>query len=144
MRAHQPTSEASDKKLTSGTGREKDTPSRSWATRAHQRRYSRQIGDQETWNWSFRKSHWSLRKGWSSLIRSIPSGTRKVRDDKWPSRRRQRDAGGDGVDRNSSSSRRRLLTRIGGAIKGKDWTSMTRYTSDWVELETTPGGWPGH
>ena len=26
----QPTSEASDKKLTSGTGREKDTPSRSW------------------------------------------------------------------------------------------------------------------
>ena len=34
----QPTSEASDKKLTSGTGREKDTPSRSWATRVHQRR----------------------------------------------------------------------------------------------------------
>ena len=34
----QPTSEASDKKLTSGTGREKDTASRSWATRVHQRR----------------------------------------------------------------------------------------------------------
>ena len=34
----QPTSEASDKKLTSWTGEEKDTPSRSWATRVHQRR----------------------------------------------------------------------------------------------------------
>ena len=31
----QPTS---DKKLTSWTGEEKDTPSRSWATRVHQRR----------------------------------------------------------------------------------------------------------
>ena len=62
----QPTSEASDKKLTSETGREKDT-----------------------------------------------SSTR-------------------GVDRNSSSSRRRLLTRIGGgrAIKDKDRISIPRYTSD--------------
>ena len=34
----QPTSEASDKKLTSWTGEEKDTPSRSWATQVHQRR----------------------------------------------------------------------------------------------------------
>ena len=34
----QPTSEASDNKLTSGTGKEKDTLSRSWATRVHQRR----------------------------------------------------------------------------------------------------------
>ena len=34
----QPTSKASDKKLTSRTGEEKDTPSRSWATRVHQRR----------------------------------------------------------------------------------------------------------
>ena len=34
----QPTSEASDKKLTSWTGEEKDTPSRSWVTRVHQRR----------------------------------------------------------------------------------------------------------
>ena len=40
----QSTSEASDKKQTSGTGREKDTPSRSRATRVHQRRYSRQRG----------------------------------------------------------------------------------------------------
>ena len=46
----------------------------------------------------------------SSLIRNIPSGTRKVRDDKWPRKRCQRDAGGDGVDRNSTSSHRRLLT----------------------------------
>ena len=30
----QPTSEASDKKLTSWTGEEKDTPSRSWATKS--------------------------------------------------------------------------------------------------------------
>ena len=149
MRAPQPTSEASDNKLTSGTGREKDTPSRSWATRVHQRRYSQQRGDQETWNWSSRKSHWSLRQGWSSLIRSIPSGTRKVRDDKWPSRRCQRDAGGDGVDRKSSSSRRRLPTRIGGgrAIKGKDRISMPRYTSDefWIgqdeSIVHTCGGW---
>ena len=34
----QPTSEASDKKLTPWTGEEKDTPSRSWATRVHQGR----------------------------------------------------------------------------------------------------------
>ena len=34
----QPTSEASDKKLTSLTGEEKETPSRSWATEVHQRR----------------------------------------------------------------------------------------------------------
>ena len=34
----QPTSEASDKKLTSWTGEEKDTPSRSWATQVQQRR----------------------------------------------------------------------------------------------------------
>ena len=34
----QSTSEASDKKLTSWTGEEKDTPSRSWATRVHQGR----------------------------------------------------------------------------------------------------------
>ena len=47
-RAPQPTSEASEKKLTSGTGRERLTPSGSWATRAHQRRSSRQRGDQET------------------------------------------------------------------------------------------------
>ena len=55
-----------------------------------------------------------------------------MRDDKWPSIRCQRDAGGDGVDRNSSSSRRRLLTRTGGgrAIKDKDRISMPRYTSD--------------
>ena len=33
----QSTSEASDKKLTSLTGEEKDTPSRSWATEVHQR-----------------------------------------------------------------------------------------------------------
>ena len=65
-----------------------------------------------------------------------------MRDDKWPSRQRQRDAGGDGVDRNSSISRRRLPTRIGvgRAIKGKDRISMPRYTSDRVELETTSGG----
>ena len=31
------TSEASDKKLTSWTGEEKENPSRSWATRVHQR-----------------------------------------------------------------------------------------------------------
>ena len=31
----QPTSEASNKKLTSWTGEEKDTPSRSWATQVH-------------------------------------------------------------------------------------------------------------
>ena len=31
----QPTSEASDKKLTSWTGEEKGTPSRSWATQVH-------------------------------------------------------------------------------------------------------------
>ena len=86
----QPTSEASDKKLTSGTGREKDTPSRSWTTRVHQRRNSRQRGNQETWNWSSRKFQWSLR----------------------PRIRCQRGAGGDGVGRNSSSSRRRLLTRL--------------------------------
>ena len=86
----QPTSEASDKKLTSGTGREKDTSSCSWTTRVHQRRNSRQRGNQVTWNWSSRKSQWSLR----------------------PRKRCQRDAGGDGVDRKSSSSRRRLLTRL--------------------------------
>ena len=65
-----------------------------------------------------------------------------MRDNKWPSRRRQRNAGGDGVDRNSSRSRRRLLTGIGGgrAIKDKDRISMPRYTSDGVELETTSGG----
>ena len=34
----QPASEASDKKPTSWTGEEKDTPSRSWATQVHQRR----------------------------------------------------------------------------------------------------------
>ena len=121
-RAPQPTSDASEKKLTSGTGRERLTPSRSWATRAHQRRSSRQRGDQETWNWSSRKSHWSLRQSWSSLIRSIPPETRRVRDDRWPRRRRQRDAGGDRVDKNSSISRRRLLTRtgVGRAIKGRD------------------------
>ena len=33
----QPTSEASDKKLTSLTGEEKENPSRSWATEVHQR-----------------------------------------------------------------------------------------------------------
>ena len=73
---------------------------------------SRQRVNQETWNWSSRKSHWSWRQDWSSLIRNIPSGTRKERDDKWPRKRCQRDAGGDGVDRNSSSNRRRLLTRL--------------------------------
>ena len=43
----QPTSEASDKKLTSGTGREKDTPSRSWTTRVHHKKLSteREPGD---------------------------------------------------------------------------------------------------
>ena len=73
---------------------------------------SSQRGNRETWNWSSRKSHWSWRQGWSSLIRNIPSGTRKLRDDKWPRIRCQRDAGGDVVDRKSSSSRRRLLTRL--------------------------------
>ena len=34
----QPTSEASDQKMTSWTGEEKDTPSHSWATQVHQRR----------------------------------------------------------------------------------------------------------
>ena len=34
----QPTSEASDKKLTSWTGEEKDAPSRSWATQVQKRR----------------------------------------------------------------------------------------------------------
>ena len=42
------TSKASDKKLTSWTGEEKDTPSRSWATLVHQRRKlstERELGD---------------------------------------------------------------------------------------------------
>ena len=55
----------------------------------------------------------------NSFILSIPPETKRVRDDKWPSSRRQRDAGGDRVDRNSSIRRRRLLTRtgVGRAIK---------------------------
>ena len=45
----QPTSEASDKKLTSWTGEEKDAPSRSWATQVQQRRKnSRKKGSEET------------------------------------------------------------------------------------------------
>ena len=102
----QPTSEASDKKLTSGTGKEKDTPSRSWATRVHQRRKlstEREPGDLKL------------------VIQEIPlilearleqpHSEQPVRYDKWPRKRCQRDAG-DGFDRNSSSSRRRLLTRL--------------------------------
>ena len=70
---------------------------------------------------------------------SIPPETRRVRDDRWPSRRRQSNAGGDRVDKNSSIRRMRLLTRtgVGRAIKSRDRISMPKYTSDEWELETT-------
>ena len=110
---------------------------------------SRQRGNQETWNWSSRKSHWSWRQGWSSLIRNIPSGTRKERDDKWPRKWCQRDAGGDGVDRKLLEQSQEIADSSGGgrAIQGKDRISTTRYTSDefWrgqdESIVHTCGGW---
>ena len=108
----QPTSEASDKKLTSWTGEEKDTPSRSWATRVHQRRKlstEREPGDLKL---VVQEIPLILEARLEQSHSEHPVRDEKLRDDKWPRIRCQRDAGGDVVDRKSSSSRRRLLTRL--------------------------------